>query len=212
MTIPPARSQISVTLDGSGPPVLLLHGLGGDHTQSLGLLPDDLRATRIAPELPGHGATDLLDTEPVGFTPFTRLVAASIDRLHGTGRIPGKPMPVVGISMGAGIAVTLAATRPELVSSLTLIRPAWLDVSSPPNLAPYPIVAQLLRDLGPSAGAAAFRNTATYQRIERQAPAMGHSLLSHSPETRPRRGRASSPTCGRAGLCRHAPTTPPSTS
>jgi pimeloyl-ACP methyl ester carboxylesterase len=103
MTVPPARSQISVTLDGRGSPVLLLHGLGGDQTQSLGLLPDDLHVTRIAPELPGHGQTDLLDTEPVGFAPFTSLVAASIDRLQDTGRIPGNAMPVVGISMGAGI-------------------------------------------------------------------------------------------------------------
>lgn len=33
---------IRYIVEGDGPPVLLLHGLGGDHHQSLGLLPADL--------------------------------------------------------------------------------------------------------------------------------------------------------------------------
>ena len=40
--------------------------------------------------------------------------------------------------------------NPGAFSGLTLLRPAWLDIAPPPNLAPFPIVAELLRELGPT--------------------------------------------------------------
>jgi predicted esterase len=38
---------IAYALQGQGPAVLLLHGLGGDRNQSLGLLPDDVPGARL---------------------------------------------------------------------------------------------------------------------------------------------------------------------
>ena len=178
MTVSVTRTEpIKVAVQGEGRPVLVLHGLGGDSKQSLGLLPGGSPVTLIAPELPGHGDTDLLPDEPASFEAFAALCASVLDGMRVAKRISSEPVPVVGVSMGAGVALALVAARPDLVTGLTLIRPAWLDRSPPPNLAPFPIIAELLRELGPEAGGAAFRDTAIYRSIEREAPAMAQSLL-----------------------------------
>ena len=56
--------------------------------------------------------------------------AALLDRL----RFP--PAVVVGMSMGAGVAASLALRQPFRVRGLVLIRPAWLDTGPPGNLLP----------------------------------------------------------------------------
>lgn len=165
------RLPISFARVGAGPPVLLLHGLGGDHRQAMDLLPGDLGRTRLAPDLPGHGDTDLQPGEPVSFAAFAAHVAARLDA-QGLAAVP-----VAGVSMGAGVATALAASRPDLVSRLILIRPAWLDVAPPPNLAAFPHVAHLLTTLGPDAGAEAFRATAVFGELSAAAPAVAQSLL-----------------------------------
>lgn len=178
MTASITRTEpINVAVQGEGRPVLVLHGLGGDSMQSLALLPVGSPVTLIAPELPGHGDTDLLPEEPANFDAFARLCASVLDGMRVAGRISTQPLLVVGVSLGAGVALALVAARPDLVAGLVLIRPAYLDTAPPPNLAPFPIVAGLLRELGPEAGAAAFRDTAIYRSIEREAPAMAQSLL-----------------------------------
>ena len=145
--------------------VLLLHGLGGDRRQALGLLPDAFPATRIAPDLPGHGETDLRPDEPITFAAFAARIA---------GRL-GEPVAVAGVSMGAGVALALAGSRPDLVKRLILVRPSWLLESSPPHLEPFRTIARILttRGIDPDA----FRATGTYRRIAREAPAMAQSLL-----------------------------------
>lgn len=173
MTRPPIHCVVA----GEGPGVLLLHGLGGDHQQALGLLPADHPTTRIAPDLPGHGGTDLVDGEPLSFTAYAELVADLLDTLRAEGRRPEGPVAVVGVSMGARIAVTLADRRPGLVDRLVLVRPAWLDIAPPPNLAPFPLIGRLIDTLGLEAGAAAFRDTPEYLTCLDVAPAMAASLL-----------------------------------
>ncbi|WP_158697996.1 alpha/beta fold hydrolase [Streptomyces prunicolor] len=164
------------TIVGQGDPVVLLHGLGGDRRQSLGLLPPQGPIQRIVPEMPGHGTRDLLDDEPVSFAHFADLVAQLLDSLVGFGRCT-EPVAVAGVSMGAGIAVALTARRPDLVKRLVLIRPSWLDVSPAPNLAVFEVVADLLARLGPVDGRAAYLRTAVHRDLERQAPAMARSAL-----------------------------------
>lgn len=164
-------------MNRDGPPVLLLHGLGGDRAQSLTLLAPEAHYTRIAPELPGHGETDLADDEPVTFAHFAALVADQLDELIDRGRIPEGPVPVAGVSMGAGIALALASARPDLVERLVLIRPAWLDTSPAPNLAAFGVIAGLLTEPDISLGEKTFASSALFRAIEGEAPAMARSLL-----------------------------------
>jgi pimeloyl-ACP methyl ester carboxylesterase len=125
--------------------------------------------------MPGHGETDLLDNEPVSFRHFADQVADLLDTLAASGRCT-PPMAVAGVSMGAGVALTLAARRPDLVERLVLIRPSWLDKSPAPNLAVFEAVANLLARLGPTAGEEAYKTTAVHRELEHTAPAMAQSL------------------------------------
>jgi pimeloyl-ACP methyl ester carboxylesterase len=106
-----------------GPPgaadAVLVHGLGGsslDWTDLLLELSSDVQT--IAPDLPGFGGSPPPtggDYRPAAMAEVVgQLVEASC---HGSAHL-------IGNSMGGAIAVLLAARRPELVRSLTLISPA----------------------------------------------------------------------------------------
>jgi pimeloyl-ACP methyl ester carboxylesterase len=82
----------------------------------------------------------------------------------------------VGVSMGAGIALNLALRWPGRISALALVRPAWLDRPMPPNLAAYPLIANLLRTCGPREGLARFGRTAVYRAVRAESPAGAASL------------------------------------
>lgn len=100
---------------GSGPPLLLLHGLGSsardwenqvDHFQGSHEL--------IVPDFRGHGRTERPEG-PYSIAGFAADVAAMIEKL-GVG-----PLPVVGISLGGMVGFQLAADRPDLVTKLIAI-------------------------------------------------------------------------------------------
>ena len=170
-----------VAPDGSGPlpaarrtpvPVLMLHGLGGDSGQLWPYAGGDAARTRLAPDLRAHGATMLVgQRRSFTFGGLTRDLAALLDRL----RFP--PSVVVGMSMGAGVAVGLALRQPFRVRGLVLIRPAWLDVGPPGNLLPLIQAGRLLRRHGARAGLARFVETAEYARVLEQSPAAAASLV-----------------------------------
>ena len=170
-----------VTPDGSGPlpaarrtpvPVLMLHGLGGDSGQLWPYAGGDAARTRLAPDLRAHGATMLVgQRRSFTFGGLSRDLAALLDRL----RFP--PAVVVGMSMGAGVAVSLALRQPGRVRGLVLIRPAWLDVAPPGNLRPLIQAGRLLRRHGARAGQARFVETAEYARVLEQSPAAAASLV-----------------------------------
>lgn len=109
---------VGYTVAGTGPAVLLLHGTGASKDTNWGDLPARLaqRFTVLAVDLPGSGDST---GDPDG-TPFqvqdtlagiTAAVAeAGLARVH-----------VVGYSLGAALAVALAAEAPQTVQSLTLV-------------------------------------------------------------------------------------------
>ena len=99
------------------PPALFVHGLGGSSLNwtALGLLLND-RIRGMAPDLPGFGRTPL-----AGAAGITEQAAVLVELLE---REVDQPVHLFGNSMGGAVAVTLAAQRPDLIASLTLISPA----------------------------------------------------------------------------------------
>ena len=146
---------------GSGPPLVLVHGLGGAALNFTLLAP--LLAERhrvLVPDLPGHGGT-----APLPAAESIADLGAHVARVAEQEEL--LPATVVGYSMGGVVALRLAAERPEAVSALALIASAgivsrtrraglWLDVVA--LLRPGRIVAKV-RDLvarRPNARAAVF--------------------------------------------------------
>jgi pimeloyl-ACP methyl ester carboxylesterase len=102
---------------GSGPALLLLHGLGCDHrTWDPVLTALARRYTVIAPDLLGHGASDKprADYSVGGYANAMRDLLALLDVERVT---------VVGHSLGGGVAMQFAYQFPELVERLVLVAP-----------------------------------------------------------------------------------------
>jgi pyruvate dehydrogenase E2 component (dihydrolipoamide acetyltransferase) len=106
--------------EGSGVPVLLVHGFGADLNTWMFTQPP-LAATRrtLALDLPGHGGS----AKAVGAGDAESLTDAVEAALDGLGIARGH---LVGHSMGGAIAALVASRRPERVASLTLIASAGL--------------------------------------------------------------------------------------
>src|SRR3954465_9455105 len=111
---------------GSGPALLLLHGLGGDHTTWLPVVQAlSRRYTVIAPDLLGHGSSDKprADYSVGGYANGMRdlLTVLGIDRVT-----------VVGHSMGGGVAMQFAYQFPERCERLALISSAGMGAEVHP--------------------------------------------------------------------------------
>lgn len=119
LTLPGGR--LAYDLDGAGPLVILVPGMG-DLRSTYRFLAPALRSAGYAvasSDLRGHGDSDATfdsygDVESAGD------IVALIEELGG-------PAVVVGNSMGAASAVLVAAERPDLVSGLVLIGPFVRD-------------------------------------------------------------------------------------
>ena len=100
---------------GDGPPVILIHGLGGAATNWTELAPLLARHRRVlAPDLPGHGhSAPLADVESLAS------YADHVGRLAEALRL--LPAAVVGHSLGGVVALRLAAARPGDVRALALV-------------------------------------------------------------------------------------------
>ena len=101
-----------------GPPLVLVHGLGGSH----------LNWVQIAPTLAERHRVVALDLAGFGLTPGTvrsSSVQANADLLaRFVDAVLGRPVVLVGNSMGGMISLLLAAKSPERVAGLVLIDPS----------------------------------------------------------------------------------------
>lgn len=103
---------------GSGPTFVLIHGLGGHHTNWLALAPHlAARGRVIAPDLPGFGLTPL-DGRSASVTASRAFVSRLIREYA------GGPVVLCGNSMGGLISILEAVAEPHLVSGMVLIDPA----------------------------------------------------------------------------------------
>jgi pimeloyl-ACP methyl ester carboxylesterase len=104
-------------------PALFVHGLGGasvNWTDFAGLLRDHLAIESI--DLPGFGRSGPALDNDYSLEAHARTV---IDYLELSGR---GPVHLAGNSMGGAISLLVAARRPDLIRSLTLISPAVPDL------------------------------------------------------------------------------------
>jgi pimeloyl-ACP methyl ester carboxylesterase len=102
---------------GTGPPLLFVHGYTGSKENwypLAGMLKARYRV--IAPDLPGWGESDRLPGADYGYVAQSERLAGFIRVIGG-----GRPVGLVGHSMGGGIAALTAARHPELVSKLVLM-------------------------------------------------------------------------------------------
>lgn len=113
--VPTKRLTMNVVEAGSGPAVILIHGLGWDH--SLWNPTVEKYAPRyrmIAADTRGHGDTDKPDG-PYDMEMFAGDYAALAEALGLT------RLCVIGLSQGGMVAQQLALLRPDLVSTLVLV-------------------------------------------------------------------------------------------
>ncbi|MCB0559552.1 MAG: alpha/beta fold hydrolase [Rhodobacteraceae bacterium] len=109
-------ARVSWKIDGSGPPLVLVHGTGGDAESNWAAVVPQLGRhwTVIRPEFSGSGATTdgggPLSAEDVAGQVLAAAEAAGAGRFH-----------LMGFSLGAAIAARIAGAHPERVRALVLL-------------------------------------------------------------------------------------------
>ncbi|MET9059900.1 alpha/beta fold hydrolase [Streptomyces antibioticus] len=136
---PPAREGL--------PPALFVHGLGGSsqNWSALMALLDGAVASE-AVDLPGFGDSPPPDDGNYSITAHARAVIRYLDA---TGR---GPVHLFGNSLGGAVSTRVAAVRPDLVRTLTLVSPALPELrvqrtAVPTGLVGLPGVAALFSRL-----------------------------------------------------------------
>lgn len=115
----------------SGAAAVYLHGLGGSSmnwTDLSAQLSPWLHG--MAPDLPGFGWSRPPDGFPFTLDAHAKVIGGFIRRVIAE---RGSPVHLIGNSLGGAVAIVLAAARPELVASLTLISPAVPDLRPDPR-------------------------------------------------------------------------------
>jgi pimeloyl-ACP methyl ester carboxylesterase len=125
---PPAREGL--------PPALYVHGLGGSSQNWSALMPllDGLVDSE-ALDLPGFGDSPPPDDGDYSVTGHARSVIRYLDS-SGRG-----PVHLIGNSLGGAISTRVAAVRPDLVRTLTLVSPALPEFAVQRTAVPTALLA-----------------------------------------------------------------------
>ena len=122
------------SLPGAKRQAVFVHGLGGSSTNWTDLMYALAPVAHgVALDLPGFGRSEPPDNGDYSQAEFARLVTDFVQR-NAT-----MPVDLFGNSLGGAVATRVAATRPDLVASVTLISPALPDAR--PRLSIAPVVA-----------------------------------------------------------------------
>jgi pimeloyl-ACP methyl ester carboxylesterase len=106
---------------GSGPPIVLVHGLGGMASNWRLVAPELAEERRvIVPELPGHGGSAPLE-EAQNIDPYADAVLAVADAEDAV------PAPWVGHSLGGLVGLRAALRRPDAITGLVLAASAGIS-------------------------------------------------------------------------------------
>ncbi|MDT7847096.1 alpha/beta fold hydrolase [Streptomyces justiciae] len=125
---PPAREGL--------PPALYVHGLGGS-SQNWSALMQELEAVvdGEAVDLPGFGDSPPPDDGDYSITAHARAVIRYLDA-SGRG-----PVHLFGNSLGGAVSTRVAAVRPDLVRTLTLVSPALPEIRVQRTAVPTALLA-----------------------------------------------------------------------
>jgi pimeloyl-ACP methyl ester carboxylesterase len=121
---------------GGPQPALCVHGLEGSSRNWTDLM--DVLRPRLACEaldLPGFGSSPPRPDGRYSVPALAETVGTLIER-RGRG-----PVHLIGNSLGGAVCVKVAATRPDLVRTLTLISPALPDLRPRLDLLRFPLMA-----------------------------------------------------------------------
>jgi len=124
-------------VNGSAPKAALcVHGLEGSSrnwTDLMALLRPRLACDAL--DLPGFGDSP---PRPDGRYTIAALAQTVIALIEERGR---GPVHLIGNSLGGAVCVKVAATRPDLIRTLTLISPALPDFRPRPDLLRFPLIS-----------------------------------------------------------------------
>ena len=117
-------TRLGYAVGGAGPPLMLVHGLGGTIENWRALAPSLAARHRVlVPDLPGHGSSGLL--------PEARDVDDLAQAVLGVVDVEGVTDAVwVGHSLGGVVALRAAALRPDAVRGLVLAAAAGIGSAS----------------------------------------------------------------------------------
>ncbi len=130
-----AGISTTVLEGGAGPPMLLLHGPASPAVKWLRVIPDLVTTHRVvAPDLPGHGTTDVRDV-PLDADRMIDWLDELIDQTCSS-----KPV-LIGQIIGGAIAARFASRRGHLLDRLLLV-----DALGLMPFSPTPEFAKALQD------------------------------------------------------------------
>ena len=103
---------------GSGPPVVMVHGLAGSAINWMAVGPEIAQTHRaFAIDLVGFGQTPLLNRSAT--------VGANAELVHQfITKVVAEPVTIIGNSMGGHIAIIEAAAHPQWLTAMVLVDPA----------------------------------------------------------------------------------------
>lgn len=115
------EGKVYVKISGEGQPIILLHGLGVDHSMwEMNLLALSKKFKVYALDLPGFGKSDKPDiTYSIKY--FAEAVL-SIIKAEGLSKVH-----LIGASLGGRIVLELAIYYPEIVDKIIVVAPAGLS-------------------------------------------------------------------------------------
>jgi pimeloyl-ACP methyl ester carboxylesterase len=179
--------RLHVRDEGSGPALLMVHGLGGQmaHFNYGALCELTLRYRVVTVDRPGSGYSSRPAGMPADLSTQARLLAALI------GRLELERPTVVGHSLGGATALTLALEHPGLVGALALVAPlTHAPEGVPPAFRALTIERAWLRrlfaatlavPLSIAAGKGVLRQVFGPEAVPRDYPTRGGGLLGLRP-------------------------------
>jgi pimeloyl-ACP methyl ester carboxylesterase len=123
---------------GAGPPLVLVHGLGGMASNWRLVAPALARDRQvIVPDLPGHGGSAPLAAAASTIDPFADAILAVVDAEDAA------PATWAGHSLGGLVALHAAARRPDAVAGVVLAAAAGISSASRVGAATVALLGRL---------------------------------------------------------------------